>query len=211
MAQSADTVRSDKNEHPDKPKFIVELDQRFFFFKRAASPLLRNPTNVWGARMGLLLPSNVKTGVGYYFTTQHINESWEGYHVSYRRLHYATAYVEPYFFRRKYWELSVPVEVGVGSARYELMNTDTQQPENRQTVAVPLSVGLSASIKFPSLRGLRPLRWFGVNLMTGYRYTLQQHPPVGPSTLNGVYYSISPAVFLDRFYEDFSAWRKARR
>jgi hypothetical protein len=205
-----DTVHTSKNEHPDKPKIIAELDQRFFHFKEATSPFLRNPTSVWGARIGLLLPCNIKAGVGYYFTTQHINESWEGYRVTYRRLHYATAYVEPYFFRRRYWELSIPLEVGLGSAHYELIRTATQQPDDRRTIAVPLSAGLSVSVKFPSWRGLRPLRWFGANLMSGYRYTLPPHVPTGPSTLSGVYYSISPAIFLDRFYADFSAWRKAR-
>ncbi|GAB3496580.1 hypothetical protein GCM10027341_15580 [Spirosoma knui] len=214
LAQSlneADSLGRNRNERPDKPKFIFELDQRFFYFKDATPPLLSNPTNVWGARVGFLLPANVKVGVGYYFTNQHLNESWEGFHVQNRRLQYATVYVEPYYFRRKFWELSSPIEVGLGSARYAVTNTDTQQPDLRRSIAVPLSVGVSASIKFPALRGLRPLRWFGVNLMTGYRYTLQRNVPLGPSTLNGVYYSISPAVFLDRFYEDFSAWRKGRR
>lgn len=210
-ASTADTLRPGQNERPDKPKFILELDQRFYYFKDATPPLLSNPTNVWGARVGFLLPINIKVGLGYYFTNQRLNDAWDGYHVRSRRLQYGTIYVEPYYFRRKYWELSSPIEVGVGSARYELTATDTQQPEIRRTVAVPLSVGMSVSVKFPSLRGLRPLRWFGVNLMTGYRYTFQHDVPTGPSTLNGVYYSISPAVFLDRFYEDFSAWRKSRK
>ena len=211
LASTADTLRPSQNERSDKPKFIIELDQRFYYFKDATPPLLSNPTNIWGARMGFLLPINVKMGVGYYFTNQHLNEAWEGYHLHNRRLNYATLYVEPYYFRRKYWELSSPIEVGLGAARYELTNTDTQQPDERRTMAVPLTVGLSVSVKFPSLRGLRPLRWFGINLLTGYRYTLQHNVPTGPSTLNGVYYSISPAVFLDRFYEDFSAWRKSRK
>ncbi|MFD2570405.1 hypothetical protein ACFSUS_07150 [Spirosoma soli] len=209
--ESGDTLEFRKNEHPDKPKFIFELDQRFFYFKDADLPLLRNPINVWGARAGFLLPANVKVGIGYYFTGQQIHESWEGYDVVYRRLQYATTYIEPYFFRRKYWELSLPLEVGLGAARYDVIDIDNQQADSRRTVAVPLSIGLSVSVKFPPLRGLRALRWFGVNLMSGYRYTLQQQVPIGPATLNGVYYSVSPAVFLDRFYEDFSAWRQARR
>lgn len=209
--ESADTLHPARNERSDKPKFIFETDQRFFFFKDASPPLLRNPINVWGARIGFLLPSNVKVGVGYYFTTQHISESWEGYELIYRRLQYATAYVEPYFFRRRYWELSLPMEVGIGSARYELITSDTRQPDRRRTMAVPLSIGLSVSAKFPVLFGFQPLRWFGINFMSGYRYTLQQHVPTGPSTLNGVYYSVSPAIFLDRIYQDIATWRAHRR
>lgn len=216
-----DSLRSDgrrspnrsagRNERPDKPKFIVEADQRFFYFKDAHQPLLRHPTNVWGARAGFLLPSNVKLGVGYYFSGQSVDESWANYQLVHRRLHYGTVYVEPYFFRRPYWELSALVEAGVGAARYTLLNTDNQQPAERRTIAVPLTVGVSASVKFPTLFGFRPLRWFGINLLSGYRYTLQQGVPTGPSTLNGVYYSVSPAIFLDRIYQDVSGWRKGRR
>ncbi|QJW90443.1 hypothetical protein HNV11_14175 [Spirosoma taeanense] len=210
-AQPADSLPASKNERPEKPRFILEADQRFFYFKDASPPLLRNPVNVWGARAGFLLPNNIKLGVGYYFTTQHISDSWDEFQVTYRRIQYATVYVEPYFFRRKFWELSAPIEVGVGSARYDLFSTDTQKPDRRNSIAVPLSVGLSISAKFPEVFGIRPLRWFGVNLMTGYRYTLQNRVPLGPVTLNGVYYSVSPAVFLDRIYQDYANWRKSRR
>lgn len=210
-AQSADSLRPGQNERPNKPKVIVETDQRFFYFKDAGQPLLQNPVNIWGARAGLLLPSNSKVGVGYYFTNQPINEPWGDYQVSYRRLHYATAYVEPYFFRRRFWELSALLEVGLGAARYELLSKSTQESTQQRNLAVPLSAGLSVSTKFPVLFGIKPLRWFGVNFMTGYRYTLHEDVPVGLSTLNGVYYSISPAIFLDRVYQDIGAWRKQRR
>ncbi len=211
-----DSLRSDnrsagRNERPDKPKFILEADQRFFYFKDATPPLLQNPTNVWGARAGFLLPSNVKVGVGYYFTGQAISESWDGYQLVHRRLRYGTVYVEPYFFRRKYWELSLPIEAGVGAAHYRLINSDTQQPDQRQTVALPLSAGLSVAVKFPTLFGFKPLRWLGVNFMAGYRYTHQQGVPGGPSTMNGVYSSVSPAIFLDRIYQDVAGWRNGRR
>lgn len=207
----ADTLRPGQNERPDKPKVIVETDQRFFYFKDAGQPLLQNPVNVWGARAGLLLPSNVKLGLGYYFTNQPINEPWGDYQVSYRRLRYATVYAEPYFFRRRFWELSALLEVGLGAARYDLLGTGTPETARQRTMAVPLSAGLSFSTKFPPAFGIKPLRWFGVNFMTGYRYTLHEPVPVGPSTLNGVYYSISPAIFLDRIYQDIGSWRKGRR
>ncbi|RYC69328.1 MULTISPECIES: hypothetical protein [Spirosoma] len=210
QTDAADTLRPGQNERPDKPKLIVETDQRFFYLKNADQPLLRNPVNVWGARAGLLLPVNIKVGVGYYFTNQSINEPWDEFDVSRRRLQYATVYVEPYFFRRRFWELSTLVEVGLGSARYEMLNRDTQQPVHRRTVAVPLSVGLSASVKLPVVFGIKPLRWFGVNFMAGYRYTLHEPVPLSESTLNGLFYSISPAIFLDRIYQDIGGWRKGR-
>ena len=61
------------------------------------------------------------------------------------------------------------------------------------------------------LWGFKPLRWFGVNLITGYRYTLHDEMINRQVTLNGLYYSISPAIFLDRIYADYEIWRKKHR
>lgn len=206
---AADTLKPGQNEHPVRAKFIPETDQRFFFFKNPSTGE-RARINVWGVRAGFLLPSNVKIGVGYYFTNQRADGQWDGLTIRTRRLSYGTAYVEPYYFRRKYWELSTPFEVGFGTARYELEKRQESQQEVRRVWAVPLGAGVSFSVKFPPILKFKPTRWFGVNFMTGYRLTLQGRVPSNPSTFNGLYYSISPTIFLDRFYEDFRAWRKRK-
>jgi hypothetical protein len=206
-----DSSAADKNERPSKPRFIAELDQRFFYFKDRRQPLFSNSTNVWGVRAGLLWPINVKTGVGFYYTNHAIDEPWGDYQAINRRLTYVTAYVEPYFYRRRYWELSAPIEAGLGSAQYNFTHPDVAQSRSSQTLIVPLTVGLSVSLKFPMLWGFKPLRWFGVNLITGYRYTLRDEVVSRQITLNGLYYSISPAIFLDRIYADYETWRKRHR
>lgn len=202
---------SSKNERPKKPRFIAELDQRFFFFKDRRQPLFSNSTNVWGGRAGFLLPSNIKAGAGYYFSNHDVDGPWDGHQSIRRRFNYATAYVEPYFYRRKYWELSAPIEVGAGSVNYQFFGEDNAPMRSVRTTIVPLSVGVSVSLKSPAFFGFKPLRWFGVNLITGYRYTLYDEAPTQLTTLNGLYYSISPAIFLDRIYADYEVWRKKHR
>ena len=206
----ADTLKPGENEHPAKAKFIPETDQRFFFFKNPATGE-RARTNVWGARAGFLFPNNVKVGVGYYFTNQRSGGQWDGLNIRNRRLSYATVYVEPYYFRRKYWELSTPVEVGLGRVRYDLANGSETRQEIRKLWAVPLGAGVSFSVKFPPVWGFKPTRWFGLNFMTGYRLTLQGRVPSNPGTFNGLYYSISPTIFLDRFYEDYRVWKRRKK
>jgi hypothetical protein len=208
----ADTLKPGQNERPSKAKFIAETDQRFFYFRNLNTGS-RAQTNVWGVRAGLLWPANVKIGVGYYFTNQQASGEWNGYLLRNRRLAYGTVYVEPYYFRRKYWEFSMPIEVGYGTARYELDQVRQGQEltqETHQTWAVPLGIGASFSVKFPPLRGFRPTRWLGINFMAGYRLTIQERVPSNPSTYNGSFYSISPAIFLDRIYEDIYHRRKRR-
>lgn len=206
-----DSSAADKNERPSKPRFIAELDQRFFYFKDRRQPLFSNSTNVWGARAGLLWPSNIKTGIGFYYASHAVDGIWGGYQAIDRRLTYATVYVEPYFYRRRYWELSAPIEVGAGRVQYSFTHADQAQSRSSRSLIVPLTVGLSVSLKFPMLWGFKPLRWFGVNLITGYRYTLRDEVVSPQITLNGLYYSISPAIFLDRIYADYETWRKKHR
>ncbi|QJD80672.1 hypothetical protein [Spirosoma rhododendri] len=206
-----DSSAATGNERPQKARFIAELDQRFFYFKDRRQPLFSNSTSVWGGRAGFLLPSNIKVGLGYYFTNHDVDEPWDGHQTIRRRLNYATAYVEPYLFRRTYWELSVPIEAGVGSVRYRFEDADATLSRTVQTTVIPLSVGVSVSLKFPVVFNIRPIRWFGVNLITGYRYTLYDEAPTQRVTLNGLYYSVSPAIFLDRIYADYEVWRKKHR
>ncbi|TAE32326.1 MAG: hypothetical protein EAZ91_05550 [Cytophagales bacterium] len=205
-----DTLLPGQNEHPDKPKFIPETDQRFFFFKNPVTGE-RARTNIWGGRAGFLFPSNIKIGAGFYFTNQRAGGQWGEYQLQNRRLVYGTLYVEPFFFRRKHWEWSTLLEAGFGTARYDLMRNNDGAPDIRRTWAVPLGIATSFSVKFPTIGRFRATRWLGINAMTGYRLTVQERIPSYPSTYNGFYYSVNPVIFLDRFYEDYSAWRKRKR
>ena len=199
-----------QNEYPAKTKFIPETDQRFFFFKNPATDD-RTRTSVWGARLGILFPNNVKVGVGYYFTNQRSGGQWDGFNIRSRRLSYGTVYLEPYYFRRKYWELSTPFEAGFGRVRYDLEKGQEAHREIRKRWTMPLGAGVSFSLKFPPLGSFKPTRWFGLNFMTGYRLTLQGRVLSHPRTYNGLYYSVSPTIFLDRFYEDYKIWKGRKK
>jgi hypothetical protein len=213
LPATKDSLPPGQNEHPRKAKFAAETDQRFFRFRNLSTGT-RAKTSIWGLRAGVLLPSNVKIGAGYYFTNQQAVGQWNGYSLRNRRLSYGILFVEPFYFRRRIWELSTPFEVGYGTARYELdpvgQLPDTPR-EVQRTWAVPVALGASLSFKFVPIGRFKPTRWFGVNFLGGYRLTAQERVPSNPSTYNGLYYSISPIFFLDRFYEDFRDWRRNRR
>jgi len=200
---------------PTRPKLVIETDQRFSCFtdSRSRQGNLR-AVNVWGARIGLLFPNNVKTGVGFYYATQLLTQSAMIPDIPmalHRRMVAGTLYLEPYWIRRKLWELSTPVEAGLGRAVYQGADPATQRSQTQRGWFVPFGAGLSVSLKFPELRGLRPLRWFGLNLLSGYRLILKRDFPGSRVNYNGLYFSVGPTFFFDRFTGDFKVWQQRMR
>ncbi|WP_266367745.1 hypothetical protein [Tellurirhabdus rosea] len=198
-----------------KVRFVADTDQRFFFFRTPfgdrSGP---DAFNIWGIRAGLLFPRKYKLGLGYYVGRQLFSRPGivpEPYTRLTRRLSYLTAYYEPYLFRRKFWELSVPVEAGFGTVRYDSFNYPNQARTRRRGYFVPTGAALSLSLKFPELRRLRALRWFGVNFIGGYRVVPYVQSTDSQLGYNGFFYSISPAFFLDRFTVDYKKWRARQK
>lgn len=210
-----DTLRRDLNEHPKRALFIAETDQRFTFFSDTRSEQNR-PTqvNLWGARAGVLFPSNIKLGVGYYFTYQSLNDSerrWREFKLLDRRIRFATIYAEKYWYRREHWELSTPVEVGLGFSKYSFFNLNSGLEEERVAHSIPVGIGATFAVKLPPLGPVRALRWFGLSFLTGYRFTIRRDFPASPINWNGMYYSVGPAFFFDRFSADYTRWRQKRK
>lgn len=215
LRAQAKAVDSVGVEHPTRLKLVMETDQRFSCFTDSRSRQGDwRAINVWGARIGLLFPNNVKTGVGFYYATQLLTHSamLPDLHTAlHRRMVAGTLYLEPFWILRKLWELSTPVETGLGWGVYRGADLATQRSLTRRGWFVPFGAGLSVSLKFPELRGLRPLRWFGLNLLSGYRLILKKDFPGSRVNYNGLYFSVGPTFFFDRFTDDFKVWRQQRR
>jgi len=212
--QAADTTRA-ISERPTRAALIAETDQRFFYFSDSRNEANRwVPINVWGARVGMLLPAAYKIGVGVYYANQQISKPGlipETSASVRRQLYYLTAYYEPYLYRKKLWELSLLTELGWGYSQYERIDNPALEQELAKGNFMPAGLGVSFSVKMPTIRGFRPLRWFGVNFLSGYRFILKKDIPASQINYNGLYYSIGPAFFLDRFTADYRAWRNQRK
>nr|WP_293837375.1 hypothetical protein [uncultured Arsenicibacter sp.] len=207
-----DTMKTGQNLHPTEPKLIAETDQRFFVFKSNLFPgPERLVTRVYGVRAGVFFPFNVKVGAGAYLSWQRLSSFWDGYILQRRQLEYLTLFVEPYYFRRRYWELSTPLEVGIGRTRYELIKVADSQPEVKRSMAYPLGLGVTVALKSQAFHHFRPFRWLGFSAEAGYRLTLQPDIPKAPISYNGFYYSLGPTLLVSRMYADYKAWRARKQ
>lgn len=215
----------------DRPKsltFTASTDQRFFFFNDTRNNNGRRiPVSVYGLRAGFLFPSRqsrsadtggiraaFKAGLGFYFVNQALNRPGllpATTDAITRRLRIVTVFFEPYLFRKKAIEISLPIELGYGHSRYERTNDQAPENEVARGVFLPAGVGLSASYQFPSLRWFRPLHWIGFNVLAGYRFVLKKDVPASHINYTGLYISVGPSFFLENLTADVKAWRKKRK
>lgn len=208
--------------------FTASTDQRFFFFKDTRNTNNRRvPVSVYGIRTGFLFPSRrprvsrdgertaaFKAGVGFYFANQDINRPGLLPNTSEsvtRRLRYVMGFYEPYLFRRKAIEVSMPIELGYGHSRYERNDRQAMDYEVARGVFLPLGVGVATAYHFPNIRWFRPLHWFGFNVLAGYRIILKKDVPGSNINYNGFYISVGPSFFLENLTADIKAWRQRKK
>jgi hypothetical protein len=212
---------------PKSLTFTASTDQRFFFFNDTRNDNGRRvPVSVYGVRAGFLFPSHrhndqdaggmraaFKAGLGFYFLNQSLNRPGllpTTSEAVTRRLRIATAFFEPYLYRKNSIEVSLPIELGYGHSRYERTNDQSEENEVARGVFIPAGVGVLASYQFPALRWFRPLRWFGFNILTGYRFILKKDVPSSQINYSGLYVSVGPSFFLENFTSDIKRWRNRR-
>ncbi|GAB3639489.1 hypothetical protein [Spirosoma arcticum] len=210
------------------PTVTGSTDQRFFFFNDTRNADGRRiPVPVYGLRAGLLFPSRhprkvdsegrsaaFKAGVGFYFVNQTLTQPGLLPGTSEaitRRLRIATAFFEPYLFRKGAIQISLPIEVGYGHSRYERKNDQSLENEIARGFFLPAGVGAQALYQFPKLRRFRPFHWFGFSVLTGYRFVLKKDIPASQINYSGLYISAGPSFFLDSFTADYKRWRRTRK
>lgn len=221
-----DSVRS-QTSTPKSLTFTASTDQRFFFFNDTRNNNGRRvPVSVYGIRAGFLFPSHrqkegdtggiraaFKAGLGFYFLNQSLNRPGllpTTSEAVTRRLRIATAFFEPYLYRKNSIEVSLPIELGYGHSRYERINDQSDENEVARGVFIPAGVGILTSYQFPAIRWFRPLHWFGFNILTGYRFILKKDVPSSQINYTGLYVSVGPSFFLENFTSDVKRWRNRR-
>jgi len=195
--------------HSIKP--TTDFDQRFYYTTGEIQ-------NVWGYRAGVLINDKWKLGIGGYYmnkttdigtaATTFSRTSTDPYTL-HQKLYLGTVYYEPYLYRRNLWETSIVLETGYGrTVNYTTDKTPgTATPANNSLI-IPAGLGLSVNLKLPALFHVQFFRWIGINAMVGYRTAIYQQDK--QYNYNGAYWSLSGAIFLDRMFEDFNAWKKQR-
>jgi hypothetical protein len=178
---------------PKKVFPLVALDQRNSFLRTSANANV--PVNIWGAKGGVTLFDRHNLGFGVY-KIQHSSQRTrirDGAQINQNlTFQYFTVFYEYSFVERRYWEIGIPVEAGYGI--YKTINTDVSTGQflnQRQGNVYPMGTALDIYFK--------PTRWFGINIMGGYRYVINNTSRLN---LNGWFYSIGGAVYIRQIFQD---------
>ncbi|MBS1637233.1 MAG: hypothetical protein JST26_15040 [Bacteroidetes bacterium] len=170
---------------------FVGIDQRNSWIKNEHGAK-NTPINVNGLQLGTILKEKHTVGIGLYSISntakQPVRLQDKNQVVTYQQLDikYMTLFYQYAIVDRRYFELDLPLEVGLRSYKYYLTDANKQVQLHREQGTVKLTGGGVNII-------IKPFRWIGVSGMAGLRFVLvNQHTNLN---FNGAYYSYG--VWLD--------------
>jgi hypothetical protein len=179
---------------------FIAIDNRNSFIKNA-------PVNVKGFQLGVILKEKHTIGFGIYSLQNSSKQSLTAKNennISTKRtlnLNYLTLFYQYVIIDKRFFELDLPLEVGLGGYHIKLEDTITHKIITDQKGGSLITSGGVNII-------LKPVRWIGISGTAGYRIALDKNPNVN---FNGAYYSYGVWVDLRQIYRDIRFYGITRK
>lgn len=190
---------TDTSRRPHRELSVV-LDNRNSFLRESAVKII-------GLNVGVKLNPRWRLGLGAYTLRRDYAEQFlynKSRKVTARlapdlSLTYLTPNLTWTFWWRHYFEVSVPLDVGLGRSHYTLYNeTKNVVVQERRGLFVPAEIGLGVLLK--------PTRWVGLSGLAGYRKSVLEID--FKDDFDGWYYGYRLNLFVGNLWAD---WRRYRR
>ena len=159
---------------------------------------LKDRANVKGFQLGTIIKEKHTVGFGIYNlqdNSKHDATTKNENNIPIKRnltLSYMTLFYQYVIIDRRFFELDLPLEVGLGSYRVTIEDTISHKVISEKKGGVSLTSGGVNMI-------FKPIRWVGVSGTFGYRIALDKNPNLN---FSGAYYSIGLWVDLRQIYRD---------
>lgn len=185
-----------KGSFKQKPALFAKFDTRNSFINNSRA-------KIFGIKLGLNYGKRVHVGVGYnqlYPPAKDFNK--QVYYTnsfglldsvtSRLRLYYIATYMEYIFYHTNHWELSMPLQLGIGKTyyKYELFGQKRVRDESLNLIYEP---AISIGYKF--------VKWLGVGADAGFRFMI-----TGDSRLyqfNSPTYAFKVLIYYNELYKAF--------
>lgn len=131
--------------------------------------------------------------MGYYWTGKRGRKDIGGADVRFAGAGYWLTIVD-----RRRWKLSLPLEAGIGRAKFNSAiegQGATENEEIRRVRVFPLQAAAYGEWK--------ATRWLGTGIQAGYRHYVSKEDLNTPTPLNGFYFRFRVLVYMQTFYD----WR----
>ncbi|MEO6305053.1 MAG: hypothetical protein ABIP51_17985 [Bacteroidia bacterium] len=151
-----------------------------------------NLTNLSGFQLGVIVNEYHTFGFGLYTLTKFSKSNTPFSAISsFNRFGYVNVFYEYFLLNRRYLEIDLPFEVGVGGFQAQLRDTLATGLTNISKWFVPLGAGVKFIVK--------PVRWIGISSMIGYRYIPYKQNLID---YDGLYYSLGIWMDFRQIYRD---------
>ncbi|MBA3664283.1 MAG: hypothetical protein H0W61_08760 [Bacteroidetes bacterium] len=174
-----------------KVRPYLSIDNRNSFINRQA-------VNFKGLQAGVILHEKHTLALGLYKMSQNSKRSvktLDGVKTAERSvsLNYLTFFYQYAVIDKRYFELDIPLEIGIGG--YDIKFQDTATGRIYKEIKggiIPLGIGIQPVVK--------PLKWVGITFLCGYRF-VASHTAVN---FNGLYYSIGLTLDIRQIIRDIN-------
>lgn len=185
-----------------KPRIFrlqIALDNRNTFIRK-------EPVDMRGFAVGFMLFDRFKYGIGLYS----IHNIYKGisnvkgievFGIRDLRMNYVTWYFDYVFINRRFWEISLPTEAGVGNYNLVIRHSENDTLISRRSGGVS-TVGIALDVTF------KPLKYFGLNAMGGLRKTFEKDQYLN---FDGAFYALGIKFYLRETQRDIRYAIKKRK
>ena len=169
---------------------FLGLDNRNSFIKDV-------PVNVRGIQFGVVIYERHTTGLGFYGVNSNTSKNVKTKvgtveALTTLQLNYITLFYQYAIIDKKYFELDLPLELGMGSYDVKTVSQkDGRILQDKKGGLIPFGFGLNAVVK--------PIKHIGISAMIGYRLVAEKNPNLN---FNGLYYSIGLAFDIRQIIRD---------
>ena len=188
--------------------FVLSLDNRQSFVQASAVRII-------GLNAGLVLPNRRwRVGLGGYTLSRSYADLYVYQVKNGKRtkkvidtltpqldLTYFTPNVSYVFLQRRWLEISLPLDFGLGRSHYTETNQNNQLKTDTRGLFFPVEAGLNVLVK--------PFRWVGASGSVGYRKSMFEIDY--KEDFDGLYFSYRLNVFVGAIWRDWRAYRLQRR
>lgn len=179
-----------------KPHLFAKLDTRNSFVENSRA-------KIFGIKTGLNFGKRLHVGVGYnqlyppakdfdrqYYFSSTITSEKDSVPAR-LRMYYFSAHIEYIFYQTKHWELSIPLQIGLGKTYYiyTISNKKGRTQENLNFIYEP---AVSVEYKF--------VKWLGVGADVGFRFMLTSDRKINQK-FNSPTYAFKLLIYYNEIFK----------
>ena len=183
-SQFLDSIRLSLKKNP---KFLFKFDTRNSFIANQSA-------RIFGWNVGVEFGKTLRIGGGFHTLIKHgsaLDKIIDG-DTAILKFNYFAYFIDYVFYKRKKWEFSIPLQIGIGSSRYEFTDQNSSLIKLERKIVVLYEPAITGHYKIT--------KWFGVGMGAGFRIMIVNNKALDKK-FNSPIYILNVKIFLGDIYK----------